>query len=162
MRLYEIDIAIEQIVDQYTDPETGEFTAYEALEALMKERDEKVESVALWIKDLKAEIEALKAEKQAFEKRIKTSTNKMESLKNYLDYALAGSKFKTPRCQVSYRTSTSAVIDDGFLQWAEQGHDEYLRYKEPEVNKTALTDALKNGAEIPFARLETKQNIQIK
>ena len=40
--------------------------------------------------------------------------------------------------------------------------DEYLRYKEPELDKKRVTDALKAGEVVPGCELVEKQNIQIK
>ena len=54
MNLYEIDAAITACID----PETGEVLDEEALNALHMERSAKVESVALWIKNLNAEAAA--------------------------------------------------------------------------------------------------------
>ena len=56
MKLYEIDEAILGCIDT----ETGEVIDPERLTALQMERTEKIEGVALWIKDIKAEIEAEK------------------------------------------------------------------------------------------------------
>ena len=65
MTIYEIDQAIMNCVDA----ETGEIIDTERLDKLQMERDAKLENVACWIKDLKAEAEALKAEKQALADR---------------------------------------------------------------------------------------------
>ena len=35
------------------------------------------------------------------------------------------------------------------MDWAKEHDDSLLRYKEPEINKKAVADALKAGAEIP-------------
>ena len=40
--------------------------------------------------------------------------------------------------------------------------DEYLRFKEPEVNKTELKAALKKGVQIAGVSIVENQNIQIK
>ena len=70
MKLYEIDQAIMDCIDM----ETGEIVNEELLNDLQMERDAKIENVALWIKELKAEAEALKAEKLAFAERQKHCT----------------------------------------------------------------------------------------
>ena len=51
MKLYEINAALEALVD----PETGELMDYDAFEALNLARDEKIEGMALWYKDMVAE-----------------------------------------------------------------------------------------------------------
>ena len=56
--LYEINQDILDCVDM----ETGEILDVEALNALQMEREAKLEGVALWVKDLKAEAAAVKDE----------------------------------------------------------------------------------------------------
>ena len=68
MTIYEIDQAIMECVDL----ETGEIIDTDKLNELELERESKIEGVACWIKDLKAEAEALKNEKQALAERQKS------------------------------------------------------------------------------------------
>ena len=140
MTLYEIDDAILNCIDE----ETGEIIDYEKLDELQIERETKIENVACWIKDLKAEAEALKAEKMAFAERQKVAENKMESLKNWLYYALEGQKFKTAKCSVSYRNTESVEVTNAGLENLMKEHEELLTYKQPEPNKTAIKNAIKN------------------
>lgn len=160
LSIYDIDQSILALVD----PETGEIADYEALEALQMERDGKIENLALWIKDLKAEATAIRNEEKALAERRRSVENRAARLTEYLGYVLNGDKFKTGKVAISYRRSTSVTVYDGFVEWA-QSHPEgeaYLRYSEPDVNKTALKEALAAGAEIPLAELTESQNIQIK
>ena len=64
--LYEIDKKILECITNCIDPDTGEITNSEQLEALQMERQTKLENVALYIKNLKADATMYKAEKQAF------------------------------------------------------------------------------------------------
>lgn len=107
MTLYEIDAAMQECID----PETGEVDA-DHIEALAMERDKKIENIALWIINIKADIETAKAEIDRLTTLKRTAENKAESLKNLLQYTLNGEKFKTGRCSISYRKSTSVVIDN--------------------------------------------------
>lgn len=129
MKLYEIDQAIMDCIDM----ETGEIINEELLNDLQMERDAKIENVALWIKQLKAEAEALKAEKMAFAERQKVAENKVESLKKWLAYALNGEKFKTVRASVTFRTSDKVEVADIYKL-----DESYLRYREPEADKDAI------------------------
>lgn len=153
MNLFEIDSAILDCVDV----ETGEIFDEVKFEELALERDVKIENICLWIKNLKAEAEALKAEKDAFAQRQKATENKMESLKKYISAYLDGAAFKTAKVAVSFRKSESIEVDEGA-----NIPDEYLRFKEPEVNKAELKKALKDGKHIEGVSLVEKQNIQIK
>ena len=161
MNLYEIDNQIMDAFEQAVDPDTGEIinsSAYDALNELQLEFDRKAEGILLWIKNLSAETEALKQEKQAFEARQKAAENKAESLKKYISTVLNGQKFSTPRVSVTWRKSESAEYDGDVLTLPV----ECVRMKAPEVNKAELKKLLKSGAIIKGASLVTRQNIQIK
>ena len=149
MTIYEIDQAIMECVDL----ETGEIIDTEQLDKLQMERDTKLENVACWIKDLKAEAEALKNEKQALAERQRVAENKVESLKKWLAYALQGEKFKTPKCAISFRKSEAVEVTDEGLNNLMKEHDELLTYKAPEPNKTAIKQALKDGLSVEGVQL---------
>ena len=153
MKLYEIDETIMSCIDE----ETGEIIDSEKLDKLQMERDKKIENVACWIKDLKAEAEALKAEKQAFAERQKVAENKMESLKKWLAYALNGEKFKTVRASVSFRTTDKVEIADIYKL-----DENYLRYKEPEADKDAIKKAIKAGQKVAGVTLVKNTSMIIK
>ena len=157
MKLYEIPGEITDLLD----PETGEITDEEALGKLLRKWNNGVEWLALEVKNSLAEAEALKKEKEAFAARQKTAENRAKSLKNYLGFLLNGEKFKTDRVQISWRRSEQVQTDDEFMLWALE-NNAYLRFKEPEVDRAALKDALKQGIEVPHAVLVENQNIQIK
>ena len=153
MTIYEINQAIMECVDL----ETGEIIDTEQLDKLTMEREAKLENVACWIKELKAEAEALKAEKMAFAKRQQVAENKMESLKKYLAYALDGQAFKTTRASVTFRKSQSVEIADIYKL-----DENYLRYKEPEADKTAIKEAIKAGQTVAGATLVENTSVIIK
>lgn len=159
--LYDIDNAILNCIDQ----ETGEIIDAEQLEALQMERDQKIESVALWIKNLAADAEAYKREKEVFAEKETIAKNKIERLKNWLAYATDGAKFQTAKVQISYRKSEAVEIQDeaalvAILQATSR--DDLLTYKAPVPNKTAIKAAIKSGTTIDGATIIEKQNIQIK
>lgn len=151
--LYDIDTRLYSLLDE----ETGEITDIEAFEKIQLERDEKIENIALWVKNLKADAEALKAEKLAFAERQKSVEKKIDSLKRLLSDALSGQAFKTARVALSFRKSLEVQIDD-----IEEISDKYLRYKAPEPDKTAIKAAINEGKEVAGARLVSKVNLQIK
>ena len=158
MKLYESDNAIFDCIDL----ETGEVIDTERLDALHMERDAKIENVALWIKDLKAESEAIKAEKMALAERQKVAENKAESLKKWLAYALDGQKFSTAKCAVSFKKTEKVEISDVGMIRLMKEHDELLTYKEPEPNKTAIKQALKDGLTVQGVQLVQNMSTIIK
>lgn len=151
--LYEIN---EQILD-CVDMETGEIIDMDKLQELQMSFNDKVEGIALWIKNLLSDAEAIKAEKDKLAERQKVCENKAKNLKEYLNVFLEGQKFKTPRVSISYRKSKSVDVSDISLL-----DNEYLKFKEPEADKTKLKKALEAGEIIEGATLIEKNNIQIK
>ena len=158
MTIYEINEGILNCID----PETGEIIDIDKLNELELEREAKIENVACWIKELKAEAEAIKAEKLALAERQKVAENKAESLKKWLAYALQGEKFKTAKCSVSFRKTESVEVTDEGLSNLMKEHDELLTYKAPEPNKKAIKDAIKDGLSVQGVRLECNTSVIIK
>ena len=108
MSIYEIEQSIMALVD----PETGEITDFEALDNLTIARDEKIENIAMWIKNLTAEGKAIRDEEKSLAERRRTAENKAESLEKYLEQTLNGDKFSTAKVAISYRKSTAVNIAD--------------------------------------------------
>lgn len=163
MNLYEIDQAI---LDQ-VDPETGEILDYEAFTELKMAREEKIEGMALWHKNLTAEAAAIRAEEKNLADRRRGLEKKAESLKKYLAELLSGSKFSTARVACSFRKTKAVKFDNddekAFIQAMQESmHYEYLKYSPPEVNKTEITNAIKAGKTVPGAQLVEKNNLSIK
>lgn len=162
MTLYEVDEEIQELLSE-VDPETGELiTDYAALDALLMEREAKIENIVLFIKNLSSDVRELKAEEAALAERRKKAEKKAERLREYVSHALGGEKFQTPRCCVSFRKSTALELGEGFTEWAKEHADTLLRYKEPEPDKTAIKAALAGGAEIPDAKLVQNTTMTIK
>lgn len=155
MKLYEIDQEIENCVD----PDTGEVVDIEKLQALELERERKISGIACWVKSLKAEAEAIKAEKDVLAKRQKVCENKVEQLKDYLMYALNGEKFKDARVSISYRKSTSTKIAEDLD--LKQLPDDCKKVKiEPSL--TAIREKLLAGESIEGCSLVENTSMQIR
>lgn len=141
---------------------------YNTLEAIEGDFDTKAENIAVAIKGIKAEAEALKAEKQAIEKRRKSKENQVNSLVKYLKTSMHNvgrNKIDTAKASISLRnTAGSLVIDDelGFITWAQKANDNLLKYSLPEIRKDAVKNIVKNGDEVPFARIEANEALIIK
>ena len=157
MNLYELNKAIADF-DLEIDEETGEVLNADELDQITMARDEKIENIALWVKDLLAEADAIKAEEQALAKRRKQAENKADWLKRYVAQALEGEKFKTPRVAISYRTSEAVeILDEDLIP------EEFLMIKtEYKPDKKAIKDELKVGGEVEGAVLVKRTSLQIK
>lgn len=154
MTLYEIDQAILNTVD----PETGEILDVEALNTLQMARTDKLESVALWIKNLQADANAFKAEKEAFAEREKKALAKVDSLKKWLSMACDGQKFTTWRCAVTFRKSEKVeILDETKIP------QELLKATcIVQPDKAAIKEALRAGEVIEGCALVTNMNPIIK
>ena len=160
MTLYEIDQSIIGLMN-----EDGEIADLDAFEALQMERDEKIENIALWIKNLASDAKALKAEEESLAERRKAAENKSDSLKRYLASVLDGAKFETPRVKCSWRKSVAieyTTDEAAFVDWAKGMRDDLLTYRQPAPDKTAIKEAIKDGAELPLVRLAERNNLSIK
>lgn len=153
MNLFEIENEIMNCWDQ----ETGEILDSNRLDQLEIERDEKIENIALYIKNLTADAEALKAEKQSFEERQKAAENKADSLKRYLANYLAGQKFSTPRVAISFRKTQSVNVTDMTLI-----PGKYLKFADPTPDKKSIKNAIKNGERVAGAELVDGKSMSIK
>ena len=160
--LYEIDAEILACVDQ----ETAEIIDPAKLDALQMEREEKLEGVALWIKDLNAEAEAVKAEADKLTARRKAVENRVTALKAWLVKALDGRKLKTARCSVYTQVRQRVnVIDEqsvvNYIQTHYKEPEKFLRFSLPEIRKDAVKEEMKN-ADIPGVTLEASESVVIK
>lgn len=152
MTLYEIN---EQIV-ACIDEETGEVDV-EKLCALELKRTEKIENIALWVKELKADAAAIKAEEQALKARRESKEKKAESLTKYLSEALSGERFETPKTAITFRHSKKVEITDFTAL-----DDDFLRYSEPTPDKKKIGEALKAGIEVKGAQLVDNISMTVK
>jgi len=138
MKLYEIDAAIQEILDGMSvDEETGEaILDAEALEALQMARIEKLEGAALAVKNLEAEAAAIEAEEKKLESRKTAAKNRAKSIRLWIAYNLGAEKLSTPRVSMRVRPgASSAKIDDvhAVVDWYNKTRKELLD-KESEEN----------------------------
>jgi len=158
MTLYEI----EESIMACFDPETGELADVDAFEALQIERTQKIENIACWIKDLTADAAAIREEEKSLADRRRSLENKAENLKNYLSRFLGdGEKYSSARCALSWRKSTKVEVDLQEL-YKDPLSENYLLYRDPEPNKTAIKEAIKAGFTVNGCELIENNNLQIK
>lgn len=155
MTLYELSHELDNY-ELKIDEETGEITNLDELEALQLERDAKVENVGLWIKNLKAEAEAVKEEAKRLTQRARVAENKAERLKDYLTECLGGETFKTSRLAVSYRKSQAVNVTDPMAL------PERFKVIDVKPDKTAIKNAIKAGETVTGAEIEERTSTIIK
>lgn len=163
MKLFDIDERLAACVkldeSRVVDTESGEIIDLEAIAALEMERDKKIENLGCWYKNLLAEAETLKAQKNAFAEREKAKKAKAESLKGFLGRYLNGKKFESAKVAMSFRKSEAVEFDAKCIG---DVPEEFLKFKDPELDKVAVKKAIKAGETVPGCELVARQNLQIK
>lgn len=173
MTLYDIDERLVTLLNDHFDTDDG--AIYESEEELAKKIDEvaleldtKIENIGCYIKNLEADVEALKKEEDNLKIRRKGAENKIEGLKRYLNGYLTAVypneddrrkwKFKTPKVVLGYRKSTTVEVPD-----LEKLDKNFIKIKtETSADKTAIKEAIKNGTEVKGAFLKDNINLSIK
>lgn len=160
--LYEITDKYLKVLDNLEiDEETGEILNAEELDKLAGAFDEKVESVACYIKNLTAFAGDLKEEEANLAKRRKSAEKKVDYLKTFLSSCMDAAgrdKFNGVKANVSFRKSVAVQIDD------ESTLPDAFKVETVTVkpDKTAIKKAIQDGAEVSGASLVENRNIQIK
>lgn len=173
MNLYDIDQRLVTLLEEHFDIEDG--VLCESEEELAKKIDEvsldldtKIENIGCYIKNLEADVEALKREEDNLKARRKSAENKIEGLKRYLNGYLmacfpkdedrAKWKFKSPKVVLGYRKSSSVEVPD-----IEKLDKKYLKITtKVDPDKKAIGDAIKSGKEVIGAFIKQNVNLSIK
>jgi hypothetical protein len=162
MTLYDVIKELEETLNQFeVDEETGEviFDA-DKIEALNLAKEEKITNIGYVILNKQAELNAIQERKKELDKRIKSLSNTIDRLNNYLSFCLDGEAFKCVDFEVKFTKSERVEINEEFF--SNSFNDKYFKYKQPEADKTEIKKALKQGIEIPGASLVQHQNMKIK
>lgn len=174
MSLFNISAEFAELFDRFDElSEEDDPTLLEAwfdtLEGIEGAFNQKAVNVALYIKSLSAEADAIKAEMKSLQSRAKAKENKAKRLKEYLLECMERiqlTKIDEPAARISVRNNPESVrIADeaSFIAWAKGNAAELLRYAEPDIDKTAIKKALSSGEiEIPGAALERTKSVIIK
>ena len=196
MKLYEITAEFADLFDRFDEianytPDTDEYGRYvtedgdiiEDLEAYRQsyltawfdtltsiegEFNEKAENVAVYIKNLTADINEMKAEEKRLKSRRVSAENQVERMKKYLlnsMQAIGVKKISMPRARITLRLNAESVVvenEKALIDWAMRHDETILKYQDPELKKTDIKELLRMGEKIPFARLERKESVMLK
>jgi hypothetical protein len=161
MNLYDV-MRIESQIEASVDPETGEIDE-ELLQDLIHAQTrsiEKVEQLCKYVKHLENFIGNAKEEKARINDLQKKAENRIESIKGYmLPYIkeIYDGRFHAGTFKISTLKSHAIELDEGF------NNSEYMVIKqETRPDKIKITNDIKDGKEVPGAKLVEKENLQIK
>ena len=165
------DLTLYTIADQYLqdiqklqDMDLDEQTFADTLESLSGDLEVKATNVAMFVRNLEASAESIKAAEKQMAERRKAIEAKAERIRNYLKDNMARTgitKIDCPYFALSLRNSPPAVE----VINADEIPAQYFDIPEPPapvLNKNRLKDDLKNGVIVEGARLIQSSYLQIK
>ena len=130
------------------------------LNMLTGRKTDKILNIAVFIKNIKSDVEQLKEETRVLQAKKKRYENKIE----YLEWLLmnnidVGEEFEDSRVRISWRKSSKLKIDEGTENDLPETYKEYIL----KVLKRELKQDIKSGKISPVnARIIQMQNLQIK
>lgn len=161
--LYDIDSRIENIFvmedGTAADKETGEILDAGTLENLQMERNQKIDNILCFIKNLEYDARGYREQQEYQRKRAERAEKKAAALKEYLTQHMeAGKKFESVHGEIGWRKSCAVEIPDVTAL-----PEEFRSVKETwTADKNAIKKLLKSGMAVAGASLVERQNIQIK
>lgn len=162
--MYELANEWMQLLEIAEDPEVDEQTLADTFEALGGEIEIKAENTAKVIKELEGKEAMLKEEADRLSARKMACTNNIKRIKGLLQFLMettGKTKFEAGTFKFSVQNNAPSVVMDE--QYIENVPDEYIRYKEPEVDRAKIKEALKNGVDLEgIAHLETTRSLRIR
>ena len=161
--LYEITQDYMTILAMMEDPELDPQTLADTMEAVEGELEVKAENYAKVMKNLEADVNAIKAEIDRLSERKKTIENNIKRMKEALQYSMettGKTKFKTELFSFSVRNNVPKVVMDE--EYLENVPERFLKYSDPTINRTAIKEAIQNGENLEgLAHLESKNSLRI-
>lgn len=168
--LYEMTGELLHLMNFLYDEEVDEDQLIQICEKIELEIEDKADGYAKIIKDLDGTIKALDVEEKRLKDRKNSLKNRQAWLKSNLENsmkAIGKTKFKTDLFSFNIQKNPASVkIDntEAFIQQCQKdGRDDLLKYTAPEINKTALKEAMmKDGEYFEGAELVQTESLRIR
>ena len=139
----------------------------DALANLKEDIEYKLEGYCKVRANFKADIEALKAEEKRLADKRKSLENRVKSMENAMRDAIVAVKpaddlkVKTPLFSINVQNNPESVVMD--VEGTDLIPEEYLKFKEPEVNLTKIKEDIKAGKDLSaLAHLERTQSVRVR
>ncbi len=161
--LYELTGEYMQLLQMAEDPEMDAEALEGTMDAIGGMIEDKAENIAKVAQQLSATSSAIDAEIKRLQGKKKTVDGNHDRILNMLEGAMKATgktKFKTLLFSFAIaKTPAKVVLDEAYI---ENIPEEYLRYKEPEVDRAKIKEAIQNGEELEFAHLEQGETLRIR
>lgn len=158
--LYEVSERYKNIQDLIGNEEITEEILKNAAEDVEDELQEKLLNIAKLCKNIKGNKAMIKDEEKRLEKKETVLDNRLKSLENYIKLCLNNARLNKMDLgifKISIRKSESTEITNLSLI-----PEEFLKFKDPEPNKTEIKKAIKEGREIQGAVIIENESLVIK
>lgn len=158
MNLFEMTVAATELYDLLTSGEIDEQTFEDTLQAMGTA--EKLESYCKVIKQLEADAEMLKAEKDRIDKKKKTVENSIDRMKKAVsDFMNAQGTKKATAGTFTVALSESKavkVVDENKVPKM------YFIEQDPKLDKKTILKLLREGETVEGCELQTNEGVRIK
>jgi len=159
MKLYELTGSYLQVLEMADELDPDVFA--DTLTSIQEAIEDKAENTAKLIKNLSADIDALKAEEKRLADRRKSLENKVNWLKQYLQQQMefAGiDKVKRPTLTISIQNNPPSVE----ITNEKSVPSDFMIPQDPKIDKKAILERLKNGEQIAGCALKQTKGLRIR
>lgn len=149
-----------RLYEMADDPDTDPDAFFDTMEGIEGAIEDKADGYAAVITKLKSEMDFLKAQEDAFKAKRQAKANAIDRMKTRLletMQATGKTKIRTPYWSFYTQATESVQLD------TDKVPERFLRYKEPEVDKAAIKEALKAGEDLNgIAHLEKTEGVRFR
>lgn len=162
--LYQLTGELLELLSMADDPDVDDQILADTLEALEGDFDKKVEDCCKARQEIIARAEIVKAESKRLADKAAALTKSADSIFSYLEKEMtkAGKKeVKSDLFKIKFKKNPAKVVIADGVKVADLD-PQFIRWKDPEIDKTAVKEALKAGEELDFAKLVQETVLSIK
>lgn len=159
--LYLLSAEYQAAAQHLADMDLDDTTVADTLEGLAGELEVKATNIAMMIRNVEAEAEAIREAERGMERRRKTKEALTERLRAYLKENMERAGIPPIECpyfRISIRDNPPSVVIDAESQIPA----EYMRQPPAVPDKKAIAAAIKEGHDIPGARVERGNRLEIR
>lgn len=163
--IYEFEQSFMTLWSLIEEGEIEDSVLEEAFENLTEDLKVKLENCCKYIKNEESMVSGLKEEEARLKAKRQAAENRITRLKALMQKCMETAGEKNLPCGTFkvaiQKNAPSVVIDE---QYIENIPNKYLKVQEPEIDKTKLKEALKNGDEeaAAIAHLEQTESLRIR
>lgn len=159
--LYDISKDFASLLDeldgQLDDPANPNPDLRERLAEIQAERAQKIKNIGCHIKNLQCLEDGIAEEVKRLRGRLDSVRRKIDGYKDFLAYFLQpGERFDDAAVSLSWRKSSAVEVPNEFAV-----PEQYV-VTERKVNKSLISQDLKAGATLDFARLVSRDHLQVR